>query len=179
MYTKEKQKEIITHQKIFSTYEKSFKNKKTFWGIAILPFLGVALFIIGGFAPKPIQMILTFCMAALLIITPIWYVIDGILILKKLKEGRYQIVIDHVQRVTLPHHIKQYQQPGYLIFRKNGKVAAANIFRLADPNNDTESQLLNYWNNAQIGSPFYLVMIKKRILLIYSCEQYSLEETTK
>ena len=165
-------KELITQQKIIRTFEQNAKNKKNWIGIGVLGILGLVLFAISSSFTQPIEETLVRIMGILLIISPIWVWVDTLLVLKKLKQGRYQVVVDHVKKVTLPRHAKQYQQPGYLFFRKHGRIAAANVFRMADPNNENESKLLRYWEDAQIGDPFYLVIVGKRILFIYSCEQY-------
>ncbi len=114
-------------------------------------------------------------MAIVLIIAPIWTAVCTFLTLKALKQDRYQVVIDHVKKVTYPRFGGKYQTPGYLIFRKNGEIIANNHFMI-DPNDDTETRRFEYWENAQVGDPFYLVMVGKRILSIYSCQQYCLEE---
>ena len=171
-------KEQLTKEKIIGDYERTAKNKKTLIGISSLAVFGIVILGYGMITHQVIVKVVFIFMGILLIFAPVWTMVYTSLILKALKQNRYQVVVDHVKKITSPHLSGKYKTPGYLVFRKNGKITVNNHF-VVDPNDDTETKLFEYWENAQVGDPFYLVMVKKNIIQIYNPDYYCFPEKTK
>ncbi len=103
---------------------------------------------------------------------------------KKMKNQNYQLVTDHLKRKFNPiiEPLKYYHNSNdftrFYEFRKYGKCPAYNWF-IRKHRNQVEGEIHYNYHNAEIGDPFYLVILGNRIIQVYSAHSYCLPEETK
>ena len=102
----------------------------------------------------------------------------------KMKNQRYQVVTDHLKRKFNPvveplrYRRTSNDYTRFYEFRKYGKCPAYD-WSVQKYRSQTEGEIHYNYHNSEIGDKFYLVVLGKRILQVYSDRSYCLPEETQ
>ncbi len=102
----------------------------------------------------------------------------------KINKQQYQVVTDHLKRkfnpVVEPLRYRRTTDDftRFFEFRKYGKCPAYD-WSIHKHRSQTEGEVHYNYHNSEIGDKFYLVVLGKRILQVYSDRSYCLPEETQ
>lgn len=103
---------------------------------------------------------------------------------KQIKSKKYQVVTDHLKRKYNPvfeplryRHVSD-DHTRFYEFRKYGKCPAYD-WSIQKHRSQIEGEIHYNYHHSEIGDKFYLVMLGKRIMQVYSDRSYYLPEETE
>ena len=183
----ENKKTPITHELILYRFKRSIFG---FIDPKVLPFvivlLGIVLigpyyFLTQHKATTPISYGTYLCIMGICVLLVALYTYHQY---KQIKSKKYQVVTDHLKRKYNPvfeplryRHVSD-DHTRFYEFRKYGKCPAYD-WSIQKHRSQIEGEIHYNYHHSEIGDKFYLVMLGKRIMQVYSDRSYYLPEETE
>lgn len=178
----ENKKIPITHELILHRYKRSifgFVDPKAYpFAFILIAVILFSLYYTTRYKATTIPPWVYFCIfGAVLFLFALYKYIQY----NKMKSQSYQVVTDHLKRKYNPvfeplryrHTSNDYTR--FYEFRKYGKCPAYD-WAIQKHRSQTEGEIHYNYHHSEIGDKFYLVMLGKRIMQVYSDRSYCLPQ---